>query len=591
MRLALTLLVLTLAQGLLPVAFVWVTGELVGSIPPAVQDGFGSEAGRRLSTLLFAAAGLFVLQQVIAPFAELVSRSLARRVDRLVRSRTMATMATPPGISHLEDPEMQDLALVARGVSRGEMTCGMAVMGLAGILATMLTGAGSAIIVISWNWWVGTLLVGTWLLIRTYFRRDLMRVAEVMQGKARGLRRSQYYRDIVLQPGVAKELRIFGLSRFFIGRFDREWSDAMKQVWQERRRAMMPIFASSCALLLVHGVSVWFIGRDFLSGGIDLAAFSILLSAALQTASVGSVSNADFFLANGLPALKTLSDADRRVRENAAAIPPGGDAVPVRAPERTIRFESVSFRYPGNPTAIYDDLNLEIRAGGSLAIVGPNGAGKTTLVKLLTRLYDPTGGRITIDGVDLRQLDPAAWQRRIAAIFQDFVQYPLSARENLELGGLSLAGDTATLRTAAEQAGALEVLDALPAGWETPLSRQFQGGAELSGGQWQRIALARAMVAVAAGAGVLILDEPTANLDVRAEAALFDRFLDLTEGLTTILVSHRFSTVRRADRICVLEGGRVTEDGTHGELMALGGTYARMFGLQASRFLDDGTAS
>jgi ATP-binding cassette subfamily B protein len=270
---------------------------------------------------------------------------------------------------------------------------------------------------------------------------------------------------------------------------------------------------------------------------------------------------------------------------------------PDAAPVEAIRFEGVSFRYTGQSADVLSGLDLEIPAGRSLAIVGANGAGKTTLIKLLCRLYDPTDGRISVDRVDLSDVDPTAWQRRVAAIFQDFVQYHLSARENVALGAPELAADEARLRAAAEKAGALDLIESLPRGWDTVLSRQYTGGVDLSGGQWQRVALARALFAVeaasrerapgAAGARVLILDEPTANLDVRAEAARYDRFLDITASLTTILISHRFSTVRRADRIVVLEGGRVVEDGSHDQLIALDGRYATMFRLQAARFADD----
>jgi ATP-binding cassette subfamily B protein len=227
-------------------------------------------------------------------------------------------------------------------------------------------------------------------------------------------------------------------------------------------------------------------------------------------------------------------------------------------------------------------LDLELPAGRSTAIVGLNGAGKTTVVKLLAGLYRPDRGQITVDGTDLRELDPAGWQRRIAVIFQDYVRYELDAAANIGLG--APGADPAGVVVAADWAGAAGVIDALPAGLATPLSSRYAGGTDLSGGQWQRIALARALFAVGAGAGVLVLDEPTAQLDVRAEVAFFDRFMEITAGLTTVIISHRFSSVRRADRIVVLSGGRVAEAGRHDDLVAAGGQYARLFEQQARRF-------
>ena len=230
---------------------------------------------------------------------------------------------------------------------------------------------------------------------------------------------------------------------------------------------------------------------------------------------------------------------------------------------------------------------MTIPAGTSLAIVGQNGAGKTTLAKLLCRLYDPNEGAIEIDGVDLREIDIDAWRERVTAVFQDFTKFELPLRDNVAPAG----APDAAIEQALVQAGAANL-----ASLDTILARGYQGGTDLSGGQWQRIALARALCAVKLGAGVVLLDEPTAQLDVRGESEIFNRILAATHHTTTILISHRFSTVRHADRICVLEHGRVAELGTHDELMTLGGRYRTMFELQASRFgesaagVDEGVA-
>ncbi len=243
-------------------------------------------------------------------------------------------------------------------------------------------------------------------------------------------------------------------------------------------------------------------------------------------------------------------------------------------PQREIRFRDVTFAYPGGQPVL-DRFDLAIPAGSSLAIVGQNGAGKTTLAKLLCRLYDPQSGSIEIDGVDIRSFSVGSWRRRLTAVFQDFIRFELPLRDNVAPSG----GDDATIRASLEAAGAdnLATLD-------TILARGYTAGTDLSGGQWQRVALARALCAVKTGAAVVLLDEPTAQLDVRGEAEIFDRILTATRACTTILISHRFSTVRHADRICVLEHGRVIELGTHDELIARNGRYRTMFDLQAQRF-------
>jgi ABC-type multidrug transport system fused ATPase/permease subunit len=243
-------------------------------------------------------------------------------------------------------------------------------------------------------------------------------------------------------------------------------------------------------------------------------------------------------------------------------------------PARDIRFRDVSFAYPGG-TSVLEHFDLTIPAGSSIAIVGQNGAGKTTLAKLLCRLYDPQSGAVEIDGIDVRDIDVGAWRARLTAVFQDFIRLELPLRDNVAPSG---APDE-VVRAALDSAGATNL-----AALDTILARGYTGGTDLSGGQWQRVALARALAAVRLGAGVVLLDEPTAQLDVRGEAEIFERILAATRECTTILISHRFSTVRQADRICVLERGRVVELGTHDELMALGGRYQTMFDLQAQRF-------
>jgi ATP-binding cassette, subfamily B, bacterial len=273
------------------------------------------------------------------------------------------------------------------------------------------------------------------------------------------------------------------------------------------------------------------------------------------------------------PAVAAVLQLDEAMRP-AGALASGGRAV-ARTDAHDIRFRDVTFAYPGTTANVLEHFDLTIPAGTSLAIVGQNGAGKTTLAKLLCRLYDPQSGAIEIDGVDVRELQVDAWRARLTAVFQDFVRFELPLRTNVAPSG---AGDE-DIRIALESAGAANL-----ASLDTILSKAYEGGTDLSGGQWQRVALARAMCAVRMGARVVLLDEPTAQLDVRGEAEIFNRLLASTRHCTTILISHRFSTVRHADRICVLEHGQVVELGSHDQLMARGGRYKTMFDLQAQRF-------
>jgi ATP-binding cassette subfamily B protein len=339
------------------------------------------------------------------------------------------------------------------------------------------------------------------------------------------------------------------------------------------------------ALTPVVALAFVVVARTGVEDGVDARTLAVALQAAILLFSLlFDHRQADAYQVEfGLESLDTLRALERTID----TAPAGGTAKDAaELPRHAIHFEDLHFAYPGDGRKVFAGLDLTIAAGSSLAIVGANGAGKTTLVKLLARLHEPQAGRILVDGIPVEELDAASWRRRLAVIFQDFVRYELPAAANVGFGGIGRIDDLGALEGAAGRAGALDVVRRLPSGWATPLNRQYSAGADLSGGEWQRIALARALFAVEAGAGILVLDEPTANLDVRAEAALFEDFLDLTRGLTTILISHRFSTVRHADRICVLEGGRVVEDGSHDELLAADGRYAEMFRLQANRFRD-----
>jgi ABC-type multidrug transport system fused ATPase/permease subunit len=331
------------------------------------------------------------------------------------------------------------------------------------------------------------------------------------------------------------------------------------------------------SLLLVSGAKVavfWSLASDAAAGTIDLGQVVVFAQSAVGASMIAFGGLSWALDGASAPVGAVLRLEGTMAAAGALSTPASAGRQPRRLPAREIRFRDLTFAYPGGPPVL-DHFDLAVPAGSSLAIVGQNGAGKTTIAKLLCRLYEPQSGGIEIDGVDLRELSLDAWRARVTAVFQDFIRFELPLRDNVAPAG---APDEA-VRRALAAAGAADL-----AALETVLARGYDGGTDLSGGQWQRVALARALCAVELGAGVVLLDEPTAQLDVRGEAEIFDRILGATRHCTTILISHRFSTVRHTDRICVLEKGRVVELGTHDELMALGGRYRTMFDLQAQRF-------
>jgi len=443
---------------------------------------------------------------------------------------------------------------------------------IAGGLIQFIGGLACALVLFAYAWWAPLVLGGAWLATHWILRESAVwrdrETPEVQSAQ----RDADYAYRLAVDAAPAKEVRLFGLASWTIERFVARRTQLHKLLYDATRLREKPL---AWSVLLVAAANVfvfWMLASAARSGGLDLEQVVVFAQAAIG-ASMIAFGGLNWALDGASAPVAAV------LRLEPAMAPAGaltaGIARAAGKPAREIRFRDVTFTYPGG-APVLEGFDLTIPAGSSLAIVGKNGAGKTTLAKLLCRLYDPQSGAIEIDGIDLRTLALDEWRRRLAAVFQDFIRFELPLRDNVAPAG---APDDAINR-ALEAAGAANL-----ASLDTVLARGYAGGTDLSGGQWQRVALARALCAVEQGAGVVLLDEPTAQLDVRGEAEIFNRILAATRLCTTILISHRFSTVRHADRICVLEHGRVIELGTHDELMAQGGRYRTMFDLQAQRFV------
>jgi ATP-binding cassette subfamily B protein len=388
--------------------------------------------------------------------------------------------------------------------------------------------------------------------------------------------RMQLYLETVLgREDHAKEVKLYGLGARLLGRY----RDIYQRLYREDRaltlrRDLWGFALGLIATLALYAGYVW-IAVSAVRGAITLGAMTMYLmllrqgqsAVSASLAAIGGMYEDNLYLSTLYAYLETEVPAV------------GGALLRGPAPEDGIRFEDVGFTYPDATTATIEHVTLHLKPGTSLALVGENGSGKTTLIKLLTRLYRPTTGRILLDGLDLADWDEAALRERIGVIFQDFARYQMRVGENVGAGDEPHFEDEARWREAAEKGQADEFIATLPAGYQTQLGKWFRDGRELSGGQWQKIALSRAFMRVRAD--VLVLDEPTAAMDAKAEAEVFEHFRRLASGRITILISHRFSTVRMADQIAVLEGGRIAELGSHEELMQRAGTYAQLFALQA----------
>ena len=594
--------VVLVARAALPSAFAIATGLLVGAVT----------AGSSLVAPLVLLATSFVLLQVLPQLHTAVSMNLGSMVSARLNDRLAAACVAPAGIGHLEDPDLAADLTTAREFDRGMSGPPMYlnVDFISGSLTQLVSGLIAGLVMLHYSWWAAPLLVLVWSSTHWLLRESGVWKDRNTAPVKLARRHADYSFGMAVEPAAAKEVRLFGLPDWTVDRFEqqrRKLFDLQRVATRLRERSMI-----GALLIVVTGNAIvfWWLGTRALSGalslpqvvtfgqlaiGVQAVAFGGLNwsmddAAAPVTAvnrlepavgPVGALRTSGPLAAPSVPAPAVPAPSDP-----APSVPAPSDpapAVPVGRHGVGIQIRDLHFRYPRTAAGVYAGLDLEVRASESLAVVGSNGAGKTTLAKLLCRFYDPDHGSILVDGVDLVEMDVQQWRSRVTAVFQDFLRLEKSLRDNVDPG--HHATDEEVLAALAD-AGAdrLATLD-------QPLAKGYPGGTELSGGQWQRVALARALCSVGRRdrrADLVLLDEPTANLDVRGESVIFERLLAATRGATRILISHRFSTVRMADRIAVLEGGQVVEIGTHDQLMAQRGTYRRMFTLQASRF--DATA-
>lgn len=578
MPLAVVWWVLLVVRGALPAVFAVAMGRLVGTVQHQ-----GDLAGP-----LVLVGVTFVLLQVLMPVQQAVSSNLGSKVAAWLNDELATACVGPPGIGHLEDASLAEDLEVAREFDRGQTGPPMYlnVDFMAGGLVELFGGAACALVLFGFSWWAPLLLVAAWgsthwLLRESGIWRD-RNTEEVRSAQ----RQATYAYQLAVDPEPAKELRMFGLADWVLERFVERRRRLFALQYEATRLRERPLAWCLLLVAVANGVVFWALASEALDGRIGLDGLITYAQLAIGVSMI-AFGGLNWVLDGAAAPVVAV----RRLR---AAMAPAGalsPARPVRAPAPVpapapvlapdapaagdLRIRGLSFGYPGAGERVFDGLELTVPAGTSLAVVGRNGAGKTTLAKLLCRLYDPDSGSIEVGGTDLRDLDLDDWREQITAVFQDFIRFELPLRNNVAPAG---ASDEDILAALAD-AGADGLADL-----DTPLAKGYDGGTDLSGGQWQRIALARALCAVRQGAGLVLLDEPTAQLDVRGEAKVFERILAATRGVTTILISHRFSTVRHADRICVLEQGRVIELGSHDELMALNGRYRTMFDLQAQRF-------
>jgi len=566
-------LVLRLFASLLPIALLWIAKLIIDSIVHAVASH--QPVGRGFWWLVAAEFGLAVLGSFLGRTIDYFDALLADKYTRHVSIEVMKHAAALD-LATYEDPVFYDRLERARVQATDRL--GM-IQSIGRLVQQVITAVSLSVSIIVFSPWLLLLLIlgvipaflgeshFAFLGYATNFRQTPIR------------RQLDYLRVLGGSREAAKELKLFGLKEFLIERFTR-LSD---QIYREniglaRRRLIAGSFLSMIGTAGYYSAYVFIVWRT-IHGVLTIGELTFLSGAIVQAS--GNIQQIFSTLASIADQALFLTDllAFFEMRPTIFSKP---NALPAPRPiVRGFEFRNVSFRYPGSSRLVLSGLNFQLRPGERVALVGENGQGKTTIVKLMTRLYDPLEGQILLDGIDLREYSLEDLYREIGVIFQDFMRYEMTARENIAVGQIETLARLEPLQEAARKSMAAPVIERLHFRYEQVLGRRFEGGVDLSGGEWQKVALARAYLR---NAQILILDEPTAALDARSEFEVFRRFSELTTGKTALFISHRFSTVRMADRVVVLENGKITEDGSHEELANLGGRYAEMFELQAIHY-------
>lgn len=566
-------LVVRLFTSLLPVLALTVTKFIIDRIVQVVSAHQPVPAS--LWWLVAAEFGIALVGSALGRTTDYLDALLADRYVRHISIKVMNHAAELDMLAY-ENPVFYDRLERARVQATDRL--GM-IQSMGRLVQQVITAVSLSISICVFSPWLLLLLIGGILpafLGESHFA-FLGYATSFRQTPTR--RELDYLRVLGGSREAAKELKLFGLKEFLVNRFTR-LSD---QVYQEnvslaRRRLIAGSFLSMIGTIGYFSAYVYVIWRT-VTGWLTIGSLTFLTGAILQASgniqqifsTVSSIADQALFLTD----LLAFFEMQPTIRSKPGALPAPRPIV------RGFEFRNVSFQYPGNSRLILDGLDFRLEPGERVALIGENGEGKTTIVKLMTRLYDPVDGQILLDGVDLRAYDLEDLYREIGVIFQDFMRYEMTAAENIAVGQIDMLTRPAQLQMAAAKSMADEVIARLPRGFAQMLGRRFEGGVDLSGGEWQKVALARAYLR---DAQVLILDEPTASLDARSEFEVFQRFAELTEGKMALFVSHRFSTVRMADRIVVLEKGRIIEDGSHERLSSRGGRYAEMFEMQAASY-------